>query len=62
MWDQWIYLRIHYTQEFSMVGSYTEDLKKTLSKLDGWALAGVWAPAQDNTVGRISEYHGHLWS
>jgi len=39
------------TQEFSMVGSYTENLEnhKTV-KIGGWALARVWAPALDNTV------------
>ena len=34
-----------------MVGRYTENLKKPQTvKIGGWALAWVWALAQDNTV------------
>ena len=38
------------TQEFSMVGGYTEDLKKKHKtvKLGGWALMQGWPLAQDN--------------
>ena len=36
------------TQEFSMVGGYTDNHKTF--KIGGWALAQVWALAQDNTV------------
>ena len=40
------------TQEFSMVGGYTEDLKKIHKtvKIGGWVLARGWALARDNTV------------
>ena len=36
------------TQKFSMVGSYTEDLKKLLKtvKIGGWALVQGWVLAQ----------------
>ena len=39
------------TQEFCMVGGYTEDLTnhKTV-KIGGWALARGWALAWDNMV------------
>ena len=39
------------TQEFSMVGGYTETSKKHKTvKIGGWALAWVWALARDNTL------------
>ena len=39
------------TQNFSMVGGYTENLEnhKTV-KIGGWTLARVWVLARDNTV------------
>ena len=39
------------TQEFCMVGGYTEDLiNHTTVKIGGWALAWGWVLARDNTV------------
>ena len=40
------------TQNFSMVGGYTENLKKKTQhcKIGGWVLAWVWALALDSTV------------
>ena len=39
------------TQEFCMVGSYTEDLTTHRTvKIGGWALARGWALVRDNMV------------
>ena len=38
------------TQEFCMVGGYTEAVTNHRTvKIGGWALARGWAPVQDNT-------------
>ena len=44
-------------QEFSMVGAYTENLKKPQNGQNwGWVLARGWALAQDNTIPKKSQF------
>ena len=43
------------TQEFSMVGDYTENLEKPQNR--GWALVWVWVLARDNMVYQLVGLH-----